>query len=336
MKRSEYFHEKKGVLIVCVSGGLIFTLLLFSFGLGKDEILLLWICYVCIIAVSLFFDDRKQQNRMKHLRSVFDSLDQKYLLAEIADKPESVLEQNYFGFMKAALKAMTDEVAYARRLNTEYKDYIEQWIHEIKGPITGIRLICENNKTDITRNIAVQTELIERDVERVLFHARLGSVEKDYLIKEIALRSCVMDVLARNKQFLIQSGVCVHAQAIPDTVYSDEKWINFIINQIIINSIKYKSSRNPVITIESKNRGSGVRLVMKDNGIGIRPSETGRVFDKGFVGSNGRSGNNATGIGLYLCKQLSLKLGIEIDIESELNQYTTVSLYFPKNDHFRV
>lgn len=116
---------------------------------------------------------------------------------------------------------MTDEVAGVRRQNAEYKDFIEQWIHEIKVPITGIQLLCENNKTEITRKIITQTELIEQNVERVLFYARLGNVEKDYLIKEISLKQCVMEMLARNKQFLIQNGVCVDTEVIPDTVYSD-------------------------------------------------------------------------------------------------------------------
>lgn len=156
------------------------------------------------------------------------------------------------------------------------------------------------------------------------------------MIKEISLKQCVLEVLSRNKQFLIHNRVCVHTDSISDFVYSDSKWLGFIINQIIFNSIKYCSDKPPVIQIKSKDMGDYVTLSITDNGIGIKPSEVNRVFDKGFVGSNGRMRKKSTGIGLYLCDQLCLKLGIGIDIESEVGCYTTVLLHFPKSNHLNV
>lgn len=332
----DYINDNKIVLLVCLTGGLFFSILLFSFGVGSAELFLLWACFLAIIFFACVVDYLNQRKRVQHLLESLDSLDQKYLVAEIVDKPKTELEKVYFHLLKTALKDMTDEVGRVRRLNGEYKDFIEQWIHEIKVPITGIQLICENNKTEVMRKIITQTELIEQDVERVLFYARLGNVEKDYLIKEISLKQCVMEVLARNKQFLIQNGVRVEAETIPDTVYSDNKWVCFILNQIIFNSIKYRGTEPPVIQIQSQDLGNYVSLSITDNGIGIKQSELSRVFDKGFVGSNGRTGKNATGIGLYLCDQLCIKLGIGIDIKSEVGVYTTVLLYFPKNNYLNV
>lgn len=336
MKFPDYITDHIKILLICFAGGLFFSILLFFFGIGTSELFLLWLCFAAILFFTIWTDYLNKRRRIRSLLSLLDSLEQKYLLAEIADKPETELEKFYFHLMKTALKDMTDEIAASKRLSQEYRDYIEQWIHEIKVPITGIELVCENNKTDITRKIMTQTELIEQEVEKVLFYARLGSVEKDYLIKEISLKDCVLEVLARNKQFLIQNGVCVHTDSIKDTVYSDQKWVCFILNQIIINSIKYRSDQPPVIQIVSHNTESCVSLSITDNGIGIKPSEISRVFDKGFVGSNGRSGTNATGIGLYLSKRLCSKLGIGIDIESEIGHYTTVLLYFPKSDHLNI
>lgn len=336
MRLSDYISDNKINLLVCLTGGLFFSILLFSFGVGVSELALLWICFIVIIFFTMLSFYIKQQKRIQHLLAVYESLDQKYLLAEIAGKPETRLEKVYFRLLKAALKSMMDEVSGTRRLNNEYKDFIEQWIHEIKVPITGIQLICENNKTEVMRKIIIQTELIEQDVERVLFYARLGNVEKDYLIKEISLKQCVMEVLGRNKQFLIQNGVCVHSDSIFDTVYTDNKWVCFILNQIIINSIKYRGNEPPIIQISSQDMGNYVSLSITDNGIGIKESELGRVFDKGFVGSNGRIGKNATGIGLYLCDQLCSKLGIGIEIKSKAGCYTTVLLYFPKSNYLKV
>lgn len=336
MNFSDYIDDHKAVLLVCLTGGLFFSVLMFSFGIGLGELFLLWVCFLAIILFSGAVGYRNQRKRVQHLLESLDSLDQKYLAAEIVDEPKTELEKVYFHLLKTALKDMTDEVGKARRLNEEYRDFIEQWVHEIKVPITGIRLICENNKTEAMRKIITQTELIGQDVERVLFYARLGSVEKDYLIKEISLKQCVMEVLARNKQFLIQNGVRVEAGDISDTVYADHKWVCFILNQIIFNSMKYRKAEPPVIQIRSQDLGNCVSLSVTDNGIGIKQSELSRVFDKGFVGSNGRAGKNATGMGLYLCDQLCRKLGIGIDISSEAGVYTTVFLYFPKNDHLNL
>ena len=180
MSFSSYLSDKKAALLVCFAGGLFFSVLLWLFGLGTGEIFLLWICFIFIVAGLLLWNYLDQHRRLRHLRAVMDALDQKYLFAEITNAPTSELEKAYFELMKTALKAMTDEVSQSNRLNREYREFIEQWIHEMKVPITGIQLLCENNKSGVTRKILTQTEMISQSVERVLFYARLRSVEKDY------------------------------------------------------------------------------------------------------------------------------------------------------------
>ena len=336
MTLSDYLSDKRAVLLTCLAGGLFFSVLLYLYGIAPQEMFLLWICYAGIVSGSLCRGYVILKKRLLYLQSLLDSLDRKYLMAEVAKKPVSSAEKVYFRMIKEALKSMTDEVSQAKRLNEEYRDFIEQWIHEIKIPITGIQLLCENNKSDTIRKIMSQTEQIGRYVERVLFYARLGNVEKDYFIKELSLRDCVMEALAANKQFLIQNGVSVSTEKVRDTVYSDEKWVVFIMNQIIINSVKYSGGRPPVIAVESTDMGGYVVLAVTDNGAGIKESEIDRIFDKGFVGSNGRARKGATGIGLYLCRQLCLRLGISIEAQSEQGQYTTIRLSFPKSGHLKV
>lgn len=336
MSFSGWLYDKKAVLLVCFAGALFFSVLLWLFGLEIGEIFLLWLCFLFIAAGLLLWNYLSLRRRLLHFSAVMDELDRKYLFAEITDVPTSEWEKAYFELMKTALKDMTDEVSQANRLSREYREFIEQWIHEMKVPITGIQLLCENNKSDASRKILTQTGLISQGVERVLFYARLGNVEKDYLIKEVSLRACVMEVLAQNRQFLIQNNVCVHTETLSGTVYSDQKWLQFILNQIIINSVKYQSSQPPVIDVTTKGQENYVTLSVTDNGIGIRESELGRVFDKGFVGSNGRAGKNATGIGLYLCDQLCSRLGIGIEIKSRAGEYTTVLLHFPKSEFLKV
>ena len=109
---------------------------------------------------------------------------------------------------------------------------------------------------------------------------------------------------------------------------SDPKWLEFIINQIMVNSIKY-SKENPIIKFEVKENKNNVILSIEDNGIGIKTSEIGRIFDKGFTGTNGRIKKKATGLGLYLAKKLCDKLGHNITITSKENEYTKVTIVFP-------
>ncbi len=283
----------------------------------SGQLLLLWICFLVMAGGCFLWDYLARRRRFQYLHSVMDSLDQKYLFGEITDEPLSQMEQVFWGLMKSALKTMTDEVAASRRLNQEYRDFIEQWIHEMKIPITGMQLIAQS-------------------VERVLFYARLGSVEKDYLVTEVSLKACALEVLAQSKQFLIQNNACIHTEGLVDMVYSDQKWLQFMLNQILMNSVKYRSGRPLVIDLASRDQGDYVTLSVTDNGMGVKESELGRVFDKGFVGSNGRAGKNATGIGLYLCDQLCTKMGISIEMQSKAGEYTTVLFHFPKSNAWRI
>lgn len=331
MKLSEYIKDNRVALLTSVIGAAFFSILLLFWDVGSSEIVLLWTCFFLLLLFTILYNYLKQRKRIHYLLSLLNSLDHKYLLTEIADKSESTIEQVYFRLMKTALKDMNDEVASSKRMTQEYRDFVEQWVHEIKVPLTCIQLICENNKTNITREIITQAEILEREVEKVLFYARLGSVEKDYFIKYIFLKDCISNVLAQNKQLLIQNGVCVQMEDVKDAVYSDSKWIEFIINQIVINSIKYQSNSPLIITIYSKDLGDYVVLSLTDNGIGIQKDELNRVFDKGFIGSNGRNRKHATGMGLYICAKLCDKLGIDIDIKSQWKRFTTIELYFPKS-----
>lgn len=336
MKFSEYLKDKEQGIVTGAFCLLFFSVMLCLFGLNIGEMVLIELFFMMIILGAAAADYKNKKRRIEYLLSISDSLDQKYLIAEVADRPVSMLEEVYFQMMQGALKSMRDEVVSSNLRNDEYREYIEQWIHEIKVPITGIKLICENNKTDHFLTISMQMERIESDVERVLYYARLGSVEKDYFIREISLKECVLNVLAQNKQYLIQNGVYVKTEDILHNVYSDDKWIEFIIGQIVSNSIKYRSERALVIEFSTKDIGRCVCLSVRDNGKGILQSEISRIFDKGFVGSNGRSSKKSTGIGLYLCSQLCCRLGLDITAESESNRYTEVRLYFPKSGHLNM
>lgn len=129
---------------------------------------------------------------------------------------------------------------------------------------------------------------------------------------------------------LIQNKISVTLEDTDMEVFSDSKWIEFILNQLLINSVKYSKEDTPKIKFYVQSTKDGVNLTVEDNGIGIKESELPRIFEKGFTGSKGRNANKSTGIGLYLCKSLCDKLGIEIKAESKINEYTRITLIFPR------
>ena len=225
---------------------------------------------------------------------------------------------------------MIENVSEANNRTTEYKEYIEQWIHEIKIPITTIQLICENNKSHVTNKIKNHLEQIWLYVETSLYYARSGFVEKDFAIKETSIQDVINEVLFRNKQLLIHNNFNIELINLDIVLFTDSKWLIFIINQLIQNSIKYKSNI-PKLTIQMQEDNDEFILSIMDNGMGISKNELGRVFEKGFTGSNGRNERKSTGIGLYLCKKLCLKIGIQMNAESQMNEYTRINLIFPKS-----
>ena len=266
-----------------------------------------------------------KNNWYKQLYNTLDNLDRKCLISEIIEEPGFYEGQMLYDVLKITNKAMNDEIALHRLSTAEYREYIELWVHEIKTPIAGAKLIGEN-----TRNASMleTLERIDRYVEQALFYSRSNSVEKDFMIKSIELKEMVSVMLRKNAKYLIANKVSMDIDGADGMVYTDAKWIDFILWQIIDNAIKYEG-RN--IKIYAEQNSNSTSLFICDDGIGIPKYALNRVFDKGFTGDNGRKYAKSTGLGLYLCKKLCLKLGLNISLCSEEGKGTIVEIVFPKS-----
>ena len=285
-----------------------------------------------MLGTYLFFQDKNRKEFYNEISKSIDNLDKKYLISEVIDKPVYLEAEPYYYLLKKASKSMREEINSIKNERKEYKEYIEQWIHEVKTPISSIKLIEENNKTSVSRLVLQELETLDRYVEQALFYARSEEVEKDYLIKEMSLENCINKVIIKNKQIFILNNIDVEIENVDKNVYCDSKWLEFILNQIVVNASKYRNPENPKVKIYTEDIKNGIQLIIEDNGLGISQSELNRVFEKGFTGSKGRLNNKSTGIGLYLCKKLCEKLGLIIDIESKENLYTKVIIIFPKGN----
>lgn len=297
------------------------------------SIVIIVISFIFFIITFLMNYYRKNKY-FNNINKLMDGLQEKYLISEVIKKPKRGDELEYYKILKRANKSMLENVTNIKTIQKDYKEYIESWVHEIKIPITSSKLLCENNKSDTTNKIEEDIEEINNYVEQALFYARLDKVSNDFIIQETKLANVIKSVLLRNKKVMIQNDIKVELKDINTIVYSDEKWLEFIINQVLINSIKYKNDNNSIISISSMETKENVKLEIKDNGIGIKQSELDRIFDKGFTGTNGRNNKRSTGIGLYLCKKMCEELGMEIKVESKENIFTNIIIIIPriKND----
>ena len=266
---------------------------------------------------------------MRQLLDMAGQLSERYLISEVMELPEQAEDQVYYRLLKMAGKSMLEQIGEIRRERQEYKEYIEQWIHEIKTPITAMKLLCENHRTDWTKELLMELEKTNRFTEQALYYARSEHTEKDYSVRKMALIQVVHQAIADNKYLLLQSGMHLEVEEIQDTVYSDDKWVRFILNQLIANAVKYRTGQ-PILRFSTHRQQDQVVLVVEDNGIGISATDLPRIFEKGFTGQNGRNVQQSTGIGLYLCKRLCEKLGIGITAESSENG-ASISLAFHIN-----
>ena len=329
MSLKDYLKSKIGTIVLNIIALIALSIFLFSIGNELKSIVIIDLWWIVILFIYFFNAYRKRKAYFELIEKSISRIDKKYLISEVLELPPFIEAEPYYYLLKKSSKAMREEINKEKLRLKNYKEYIEQWIHEVKTPISLIKLIEENNRTTKSSEILMQLEEIDRYVEQALFYARSEDVNKDYLIKEISLQNCVNTVITRNKQGFILNNIDIEINNIDKTVYCDSKWLEFILNQIIVNAIKYRSNQEAMVKIYVSDVKNGIKLIVEDNGIGIPSDELDRVFEKGFTGNSGRINNKSTGIGLYLCKKLCDKLGLIIDIESEINKYTKVSITFP-------
>lgn len=330
MSGRQYLKNQLPVILVNLLGMLALALFLIASGNTLQTILFILVVWLIVLASCLLLFYLSRKKYLDKLLDMTEQLEERYLLPEIMQKPEKAEEQVFYQIMKMAEKPMLERIGQVQRERKEYKEYIEQWIHEVKTPITAMKLICENNRCSFTRDLMAELENINRFTEQALYYARSEHTEKDYSIREIALNNVIHGAIADNKYLLRQNNVAVTVEDAEYSIYSDDKWLRFILDQLISNAVKYRTGQ-PVLHFFAVKEKDRIILSVEDNGIGIPASDLSRIFEKGFTGQNGRTIHSSTGIGLYLCKRLCDKLGIGIFASSE-GKGTTISLSFRIND----
>ena len=212
------------------------------------------------------------------------------------------------------------ETADARKYG-DMVEYYTLWAHQIKTPIAAMRLTLQNEDTPLSRRLTAELGRVERYVEMVLAYVRLGSDSTDYILREYDLDPILRGAVKKFSGEFIDRRLALDLRPANARVLTDEKWLSFVLEQLISNALKYTPAGKISIYMEGEST-----LCIADTGIGIAPEDLPRIFDRGFTGYNGREDKQASGLGLYLCRRVCRNLGHGISVQSRPGQGTTVLL----------
>lgn len=336
MKLSEYLIDKIGDILIFILGH--FTIIMLLIAFKAEPSLIFSIIFInCIIFLSIILIDyfRKKKFYSNLLNNV-ENLDKKYLILEMIEKPEFYEGKIFYELLYEINKSMIENVKeYSLSIN-EFKEYVEMWIHEVKIPISSLVLLNHNHKNELSKKYEEQIRRLDNYIDQILYYVRSENVEKDYIIKETSISSVIKSVALKNKDDLIENDIELDVKVNDENVLTDSKWLEFMLNQIINNSIKYRNQdKKACIKITTEKIDEKVTLSIYDNGIGIKKSDLPQIFNKSYTGDNGRKVAKSTGMGLYIVKNLCEKLGHKLDVESEYGKFTKVQITFYENDFYK-
>ena len=337
MKFNSFLKDRLYSIVTALFSYFIILLVLLAFKSDKSIIIAITIILLVTYILLFLTDFFRKQKFYTDLLTNIDNLDKAYLVLETLNRPEFYEGELLCQALYEIDKSMNENVRIEKEQLLDNKEYIEMWIHEVKRPLASLVLTLNNHKNILDRKTKNILKRLEDYVDQVLYYVRSENAEKDYFIKEVDLSKVIKNVGIKNMDDLLDNKVEFIVDKTNYKVFTDSKWLEFILNQIINNSIKYKRNiDNSYIKIYVKDNLDITVLIIEDNGIGIKSSDIRQVFDKTFTGTNGREKTTSTGMGLYIAKNLCKKLGHKIEIESKENEYTRVFITFAKNKFYDV
>lgn len=319
----------KGKIFVIASG--IISLLIFIMVLWLYELPLEPIVYAVILSVAVFsiiaFISFVYYYK-RHL--LLYKLKKNIVLPNyIFPHPRNLIEKDYQEIIKEIDRYRLKIVNEKNKSYSDMMDYFTIWAHQIKTPIAAMRLILQSEKSEFNDELLEQLFKTEQYVEMVMQYLRLENMNSDLVFKKYSLDFIIKQAVRKYSKLFIRKKIKLNYEDLNIDVLTDEKWVVFVLEQILSNSLKYTNSGEISIYMDDKKPDT---LVIEDTGIGIEQEDLPRVFEKGFTGYNGRKDKKSTGIGLYLCKQILNKLSHTIEIESYVGKGTKIKVNFHVNE----
>ncbi|MCI6435554.1 MAG: sensor histidine kinase [Clostridiales bacterium] len=307
MSMGKYLKQRRKWLLLLACCVLVFAVSFLLYHLPLAAVLYPSALCAALVLGWFLADYRKQREKKKrltHLAALPDDLTER-----LEEAPGS-LEEAYETIIRNLSRREQDFRREQQRREADRADYYTTWVHQIKTPIASMYLSLENEDSPLSRSLGEELQRIEQYVQMVLTYQRLDSVDTDYVFRECPMDPLVKGALRKFAAQFIRKGIRLDYTPTQKSVVTDEKWLSFVVEQLLSNALKYTPQGTVSIYLED---GS---LCIRDTGIGIAPEDLPRIFERGYTGCNGRSDKKASGLGLYLCRRICNNLGHNLTAES--------------------
>lgn len=312
-----YLKQRHNDILLFLIFSFVFALVFFLYKISLEAVLYPLLLCVAIGIVFLIFDFRsvkKKHEKLCEIQQLTSSM------IDILPKIKSIDEADYQKLIKNLTEEISDIEYNSSMKYRDMIDYYTVWAHQIKTPIASMHITLQNEDSPLSRRLTSELFRIEQYVEMVLAFLRLDSTSTDYVFKEHDLDGIVRNSIKHFSTEFIERKIKLEYSPPDKKIITDEKWLSFVIEQLLSNALKY--TREGSIKIYMDNQS----LCIEDTGIGIAPEDLPRIFEKGYTGGNGRLNSKASGLGLYLCKRICDNLGIGITARSEIDSGTIILL----------
>ncbi|MGX5634115.1 sensor histidine kinase [Bacillus thuringiensis] len=284
----------------------------------------LGICFLIGYLMYRYYSHRKYYNT---LSQPSQTSQESIPIQKLDETPISIAFRHV---LEAQYNQYQSQLKAWERKQKEHLIFINQWVHQMKTPVSVVELITQEEHGETFESIAEEIDRMKYGLEMVLHMARLETFEQDFHVERVSLKTLAQEVIHENKRFFIRSYVYPKVKITQDYIIeTDIKWLRFIANQILSNAIKYSAGSRQNITMIAFKREKSVVLEIQDHGVGIPKEDLPRVFRPFYTGENGRKFKESTGMGLHLVKNITERLNHEIEIESEVGKGTKIRIVFP-------
>lgn len=313
-----YIKQKSKILLIILLFCIIFAIVFYLYKLPVEAVIYPSLLCILFGAILIVLDFAKIKRRHKILEKLGN------MPSAMIDELPSVSNINDYGYQRI-IRSLQKEISQLEsdsnnRFN-DMVDYYTVWAHQIKTPIASMRLTLQNEDTPLSRKLLSDLFRIEQYVEMIMAFLRLDSTSSDYVFKEHNIDTIIRQAVKKYANEFIDRKISLVYNPIDYTVVTDDKWLSFVIEQILSNALKYTQKGSIKIYMNEN-----MMLCIEDTGIGIAPEDLPRIFEKGYTGYNGRSDKKASGLGLYLCKRICKNLDTGITVLSEIDKGTIVRI----------
>lgn len=323
-----YLKRNLKTIIVFSFSTIIFIIVFLLYSISIDAVIYAFLLSFLFGIIIFIYDFYKYYNKYKTLNNLENKIT---ISTENLPETNDLLESEYQKLLCILYDEKMELNSKADAKQAETIDYYTLWVHQIKTPISAMRLLLQSDTSYYKSQLLLELFKIEQYVEMVLQYLRLYSTSSDLVFKKYNLYNIVKQAVKKYSIVFVQKKIVLDLEQMETYVLTDEKWIQFVIEQILSNALKYTSKGTISIYMD---KTSTQTLVIEDTGMGISEEDLPRIFDKGFTGYNGRIDKKSTGIGLYLCKKIITKLSHSIIITSKVSVGTKVKIDFSMKNTF--